>query len=77
MLTESNGFSLVCQVGSGKSSHCEALADAQWGHNTRCVGRVNVASVGLEKVRMPGRGARAGVRWEIKTHCVGQVKTER
>ncbi len=69
--------SLVCQVGSGKSSRCEALADAQRGHNTRCVGRVNVASVGLEKVRMPGRGACAGVRWEIKTHCVGQVKTER
>ncbi len=23
----------------------------------------------VEKVRSPGRGARTGVRWEIKTHC--------
>ncbi len=26
-------------MGSGKSSRCEAHVDAQWGHNTRCVGR--------------------------------------
>ncbi len=42
-------------MGSGKSSRCEALADAQRGHNTRCVGRVSVASVGLEKARLSGR----------------------
>ncbi len=28
------------------------------------------------KVRLSGRGARAGVQREIKTRCVGQVKTE-
>ncbi len=44
-------------MGSGKSSRCEALADAQRGHNTRCVGRVNVASVGLEKVRIAWPGS--------------------
>ncbi len=42
-------------MGSGKSSRCEALADAQRGHNTRCVGRVSVASVRLEKARLSGR----------------------
>ncbi len=57
------------EVGSGKSSRCEALADTQRGHNTRCVG--------LEKARLSGREHLAGVRWEIKTHCFGQVKTER
>ncbi len=41
-------------MGSGKSSRCEALVDAQRGHNTRCVGRVSVASVGLEKARLLG-----------------------
>ncbi len=69
------------------SSRCEAHVDAQWGHNTRCVGRVSVASVGLEKVRLSvgqvktekvrlsGREHLAGVQREIKTRCVGQVKT--
>ncbi|KAF4106181.1 hypothetical protein G5714_013843 [Onychostoma macrolepis] len=33
----------------------EALADARREHNTHCVGRVSVASVGLEKVRLSGR----------------------
>ncbi len=33
--------------------------------------------MGLEKVRLSGREHLAGIRWEIKTHCVGQVKTER
>ncbi len=69
------------------SSRCEAHVDAQWGHNTRCVGRVSIASVGLEKVRLSvgqvktekvrlsGREHLAGVQREIKTRCVGQVKT--
>ncbi len=77
ILTEFNRVNLVCQGGSGKTSRCEAHVDAQRGHNTRCVGRVSVASVGLEKVRLSGREHLAGVRWEIKTQCVGQVKTER
>ncbi len=66
IFTEFNGF-----------ISCEAHVDAQRGHNTRCVGRVSVASVGLVKVRLSGREHLAGVRWEIKTHCVGQVKMER
>ncbi len=33
--------------------------------------------MGLEKVRLSGREHLAGVQWEIKTHCVRQVKTER
>ncbi len=32
----------------------ETDADAQRGHNTHCVGRVSVASVGLEKARLSG-----------------------
>ncbi len=43
------------QGGSGKSSSCEALADAQRGHHTRCVERISVASMGLEKARLSGR----------------------
>ncbi len=32
-------------------------------------GWVSLAGRGVEEVRSPGRGARTGVRWEIKTHC--------
>ncbi len=41
-------------------------------------GWVSLAGRGVEKVRSPGRGARTGVRREIKTHCLtgkdGKVK---
>ncbi len=53
------------------------FSDARRGHNTRCVGRVSVVSVGLEKARLSGREHLAGDRREIKTYCVGQVKMER
>ncbi len=32
-------------------------------------GWVSLAGRGVEKVRLSGREALAGVRWEIKTHC--------
>ncbi len=54
-LTESSGSVSLTKGGSGKSSSCEALTDAQRGHHTRCVGRISVASVGLEKARLSGR----------------------
>ncbi len=75
IFTEFNGL-----ISSAKGEAVRRLAarhNTQWGHNTRCVGRVSVASVGLEKTRLSGREHLAGVRWEIKTHCVGQVKTEK
>ncbi len=77
ILTEFNGLISSTKGQVVRRLACEAHVDAQRGHNTRCVGRVSVASVGLEKVRLSGREHLAGVRWEIKTHCVGQVKTER
>ncbi len=61
ILTESNRLVSFCQGGSGKTSRCEAHVDAQQGHNTRCVGRVSVASVGLEKVRLSGREHLTGI----------------
>ncbi len=32
-------------------------------------GWVSLAGRGVEEVRSHGRGARTGIRWEIKTHC--------
>ncbi len=32
-------------------------------------GWVSLAGRGVEKLRLSGREALAGVRWEIKTHC--------
>ncbi len=32
-------------------------------------GWVSLAGRGVEKVRLSGREALAGIRWEIKTHC--------
>ncbi len=55
ILTESNGL-----VSSAKWEAVSRLAvrlspTPNHKHNTRCVGRVNVASVGLEKARLSGR----------------------
>ncbi|KAF4110717.1 hypothetical protein G5714_007748 [Onychostoma macrolepis] len=41
---------------------------------TRCVGQVSLANRRMETVRLSGREALAGVRWEIKTHGIGQVR---
>ncbi len=47
------------------------LIESSGSHHTRCVGRISVASVGLEKARLSGREC------SRHAHCVGQVKTER
>ncbi len=64
----------------GEAVSCLAVRlspTTQRGHHTRCVGRISVASVGLEKARLSGWEALAGDRREIDAHCVGQMKTER
>ncbi len=52
------------------------LSTSDWFRDRR-VGRVSLVAQQVEKVRLSGRGALAGVRREVQARCVGQVKTER
>ncbi len=63
-------------------SACEALADARRGRNSRCVGWVSVASVGLKNGRMsgwecsllPASGGRSRLDSLFRTGKDGKVK---
>ncbi len=57
ILTEFNGLISSAKGGSGKTSRCEAHVDAQWGHNTRCVGRVKCRQRGTRKGKVVWPGA--------------------
>ncbi len=55
MLTAEMGRSRRLQDGKGKFDSRGGSAEVRRELNTRCVGRVSVSSIGLEKVRMSAR----------------------
>ncbi|KAF4113213.1 hypothetical protein G5714_005758 [Onychostoma macrolepis] len=65
--------SLAVGKGEEKTQNWEGSRSIRWEIETQDIERVSVASVGLEKVRLSGREALAGVRQKHNTHCVGQV----